>query len=334
MLPLPALLIIFAIAVVILLLLLVIAGAGRFTAWWSKRALAGKMLVAGLLAIVVGGLAAAWIYQGAIAEQWNWTFTIKPYRTANFDPYVLTAERERALKPLDVFRECAQGCPEMVVIPAGRFKMGSSAAKAEGDGQGRQHDVTIARPFAVAKFDVTFPDWDACVEFGGCQFVDLNHVPWDRDSKKFPAGYVNWYDAHTYVAWLSRMTGKTYRLLTEAEWEYAARAGTTTTYYWGENCEWCTGTFKPELAGLHRANAFGLYDMSDNVEQWVEDCWHSNYDGAPTDGSAWLGGECDTKVARGGGGDKNYRRVAHRIPYPAEQKANDVGFRIARTLAP
>ena len=103
----------------------------------------------------------------------------------------------------------------------------------------------------------------------------------------------------TYVAWLSRMTNKTYRLLTEAEWEYAARAGTMTAYYWGESCEWCDALYRPEHIGIHKPNAFTLYNMTDNVEQWVEDCWHPNYEGAPIDGSAWLGGDCGQRVVRG-----------------------------------
>ena len=154
-----------------------------------------------------------------------------------------------------------------------------------------------------ARSSVTFDDWDGCGEVGGCKGKR------QRDTRAVTD--VTLADAEGYVAWLSRLTGKTYRLLTEAEWEYAARAGTTTVYYWGDeigngnaNCRGCdsdrenmnlatpVGSFKP--------NAFGLYDMAGNVWQWVEDCYHNNYDGAPQDGSAWLAGDCKYRVVRGG----------------------------------
>src|SRR5262249_12149416 len=155
---------------------------------------------------------------------------------ANVDDYVLTPAKESALKPGDAFQECSKDCPEMVVVPAGKFMMGSpinEKGRSIPDNEGPQHSVTIARPFAVSKFDVTFADWDACVDVGGCpQEGRAGDAGWGRG--KQPVINVSWDDAQAYVAWFSRMTGKTYRLLTEAEWEYAARARTKTAYYWGD----------------------------------------------------------------------------------------------------
>jgi formylglycine-generating enzyme required for sulfatase activity len=195
-----------------------------------------------LLVGIIGGLI-GWINQFYVKEQMNWYMTMRPYRVANVDPYVLKPEAERALKPLASFRECAKDCPEMIVVPAGEFTMGSPATE-EGRhaDEGRQHMVTIARPFAVSKFDVRFADWDACVSVGGCRQVTDGGM--GRDTK--PVINVTWDDAQQYVAWFSKMTGQSYRLLSEAEWEYAARAGSTTTYYWGDdigkgnaNCNGC-----------------------------------------------------------------------------------------------
>jgi formylglycine-generating enzyme required for sulfatase activity len=159
------------------------------------------------------------------------------------------------------------------------------------DNEGPQHKVTIARPFAVSKFDVTFADWDACVSVGGCRHVSESDM--GRGTK--PVINVTWDDAQTYVAWLSKMTGQPYRLLTESEWEYAARAGTTTDAcgsQWDKRQTSPVGSFKP--------NAFGLYDMEGNVYQWLQDCIHEDYKGAPTDGSAWTSRDCSLRAIRGG----------------------------------
>ena len=208
-------------------------------------------------------------------------------------------------------RECDQ-CPEMVVVPAGRFRMGDLS----GDGVSNEqpvHDVTVS-PFAAGKYEVTFGEWDACVAGGGC-----THRPadsgWGRGTR--PVIDVSWDDTQAYVRWLSRETGKPYRLLSEAEWEYVARAGSTTKYWWGNEAdhdhanygkdECCEGMaagadrwVNTSPVGSFKANAFGLFDTVGNVFEWVEDCWNKHYNGAPADGSAWMSGDCDRHVLRGG----------------------------------
>jgi formylglycine-generating enzyme required for sulfatase activity len=305
----------------------------------SQRALAAV----GVLMICVAAGIVGWINQAYIAEQINWYTTMRPYMLAQISPHVLTDDAERALKDRDSFKECARDCPEMVVIAAGEFTMGSPATE-EGryDNEEPQHKVTIARRFAVAKLDVTFADWDACVSVGGCPRV--TDSGYGRGNK--PVINVNWNDAQRYVAWFSRMTGKTYRLLTEAEWEYAARAATTTAYYWGEalgsgkaNCNGCGSKWdnrESSPVGSFEPNALGLHDMAGNVWQWVQDCWHGNYNGAPVDGSAWMNGDCGQHVIRGGSWLDPPRdlRSAFRLDVETGNGATYLGFRVARSLAP
>ena len=295
-----------------------------------------------LLVGIIGGLI-GWINQLYVKEQINWYMTMRPYRVANVDPYVLKPEAERALKPLASFRECAKDCPEMIVVPAGEFTMGSPATE-EGRhaDEGRQHIVTIARPFAVSKFDVRFADWDACVSVGGCRQVTDGGM--GRDTK--PVINVTWDDAQGYVAWFSKMTGQSYRLLSEAEWEYAARAGSTTAYYWGDdigkgnaNCNGCGSKWDNQQTspvGSFAGNQFGLYDMAGNVWQWVQDCYHDDYNGAPEDGSAWNSGDCSRLVVRGGSRDFDplALRAASRYWYSTVFRYSGLGFRVGRTLTP
>lgn len=196
------------------------------------------------------------------------------------------------------FRDCSDVyvCPEMVVVPDGRFRMGSS--KSNMTEVRPTHEVVIAKPFAIGRFTVTFANWDACVTDGGCR-----HKPEDRGwgRGKQPVIYVSWEDvSNEYLPWLSLKTGKNYRFPTEAEWEYAARAGSPTEYPWGDdigkgnaNCRDCVSDWAGKQTapvGSFKANAFGLHDMHGNVWQWVEDKFHSNYQGAPVDGSAWTTG--------------------------------------------
>jgi formylglycine-generating enzyme required for sulfatase activity len=250
------------------------------------------------------------------------------------------------LRPADegspgrVFRDCPD-CPEMVVVPAGSFLMGSNDGGAD---EKPVHQVTIAKPFAVGKFDVTFAEWDACVSTGGCKYKPEDKG-WGRSTR--PVINVSWNDAtKEYLPWLSRKTGKTYRLLTEAEWEYAARAGTTTIYSWGNdigkgnaNCDGCGSKWDGEQTapvGLFKPNIFGLYDMQGNVWQWLQDCYHDSYLGAPTDGSAQQSVVCYSRVLRGGAWNKypHYLRSALRISNFSHFRYYDLGFRVGRSLSP
>jgi formylglycine-generating enzyme required for sulfatase activity len=229
----------------------------------------------------------------------------------------------------------------MIVIPAGDFMMGSPPGeKGRYNNEGPQHPVTITRPFAVSRFDVTFAEWDACVSVGVCPQV--GDSGFGRGNR--PVINVNWYDAQQYAKWLSEMTGKSYRLLTEAEWEYAARARSTTAYFWGDelgyrnaNCNGCGSQWdnrKTSPVGSFNPNSFGLYDMAGNVSQWVQDCWHIDYNEAPNDGSAWTTGDCDNGVVRGGSWFKEPRnlRSADRFRNPRTLRNLDFGIRLGRTL--
>ena len=255
-------------------------------------------------------------------------------------PAPAPAPAGRALKPLDPFRDCAE-CPEMIVIPAGSFMMGSPATEPERDkDEGPQRRVTI-EPFAIGKTEVTFAQWDACVTAGGCNGYTPSDEGWGRGSR--PVVNVSWKDAQVYIDWLERKTGKPYRLPSEAEWEYAARAGATTRYAFGDaitpkDANYGSNVGKTTEVGAYPANAWGLYDMHGNVWEWVEDIYHDSYKGAPTDGSAWTDGErtdsSRDRVIRGG--SWNYLpwflRSAYRGGDYPDNRYGYLGFRVARTL--
>ena len=296
------------------------------------------VLLVGIIASLVG-----WINQGYLKEQVDWQMTMRPYMVANVGPYVLKPEVERALKPLASFRECARDCPEMVVIPAGQFMMGSPATEEGHDAkESPQHLVTIGKPFAVSKFAVTFADWDACVSVGGCPHVSDSGF----EGGTRPVINLRWEEAQQYAAWFSKMTGRPYRLLTETEWEYAARAGSSTAYFWGDqigqgnaNCRHCGSQWddwKTSPVGSFKPNAFGLYDMAGNVWQWVQDCYHDDYNEAPTDGSVWVTPDCPRRGVRGGswGNEPPLLRSANRGWWSADDQDFHIGFRLARALAP
>ena len=255
----------------------------------------------------------------------------------------------------EVFRDCPD-CPEMAVIPAGEFLMGSPVSE-QGrlDHEGPQHQVTL-RSFALGVTEVTFDEWGACVRGGGCN----GYRPDGRvGGAKGPVVDVSWEDAQAYVAWLSLETGESYRLPSEAEWEYAARGGTTTSRYWGDSSssqcghangadaaaqrvysEWTTAAACDDRAvraapvRSYSANAFGLFDVLGNVWEWTEDCWVENYRGAPADGSPWRGGDCGRRVLRGGSwfNVPQHLRSAARIWTSIELRRIYAGFRVARTL--
>ncbi len=255
-----------------------------------------------------------------------------------------------ALKPGDSFKDC-DTCPEMVVVPAGSFTMGSpSFEKNRNENEGPQHRVTIRKPFAVGKHEVTFAKWDACVSDGGCGGHRPEDEGWGRGNR--PVINVSWNDAQAYLRWLSRKGGAEYRLLSEAEWEYAARAGTTTPFHFGSTISTDQANYDGESTygsgrkGIYRkktvpvgsfqSNAFGLHDVHGNVYEWVADCWNGSYAGAPGDGAAWTRGECEKRVLRGGSWDFKPRgaRSANRLRYRTDNRHNYYGFRVARTLTP
>jgi formylglycine-generating enzyme required for sulfatase activity len=231
-------------------------------------------------------------------------------------------------------RDCA-ACPIVVTLPPGAFTMGNNT----GDPSERPaHRVTIGQPYAIGKFPVTVEQWNACVDGGGCPKLsaDSNAI------KTNPARDLSWDDAQQYLKWLGKLSGKTYRLPTEAEWEYADRGGTTTRYWWGDqirkgmaNCKDCGDPWRadgPSDANAFPANPFGLYDMNGGVWEWVADCWQNTYKGAPADGRAWDDAACGARVIRGGswreGGD--YMTTTTRFKYSASVRQSQNGFRIAR----
>jgi formylglycine-generating enzyme required for sulfatase activity len=262
--------------------------------------------------------------------------------------------------PAQSFRDCAD-CPEMVVLPAGSFMMGSPENEpGRKRSEGPQHQVTIAKPFAVGKFEVTAAEWEAC---RAERCLKISDEGWGGGKR--PAINVNEQEFNNFLEWLRQKTGKQYRLLTEAEWEYAARAGTSTPYATGATLDtkqarageepWSPDAKTAEV-GSYPPNAFGLYDMHGNVWEWVADCWHENYDGAPQDGSQWMARlslagtplqkcapgdtnyhckeSCDARVLRGGswGSNANLVRSAARTKYPPSDRINYFGFRVARPL--
>lgn len=290
--------------------------------------------------------------------------------------------RQAARKPGTVFQDCPD-CPRMVVIPAGEFSMGSPASEAGRDtDEGPVHRVSIGQPFALGRNEVTVAQFRRFVDEAGykseaernvggqgCRAFDKSGK-WDWQSGRSwrdpgfaqsdaqPVVCISWNDARAYVEWLSRKTEKRYRLPAEAEWEYAARAGTTTARYWGENADeacayanvadqtthegrsWSNkhncndGHWFPAPVGSYKPNRFGLYDMLGNVWEWTEDCGNGSYTGAPSDGSAWLTGNCSQRVDRGGSWN-NFPRVvrsALRLRLTSDDRSFDLGFRVARTL--
>ncbi len=237
-------------------------------------------------------------------------------------------------RPGDTFRDCS-GCVELVVLPAGSFEMGSNS-----EYENPTHRVTIAKPFAIGRYEVTFSEWDQCVDEGGCKYRPDDRE-WGRGNR--PVINVSWLDAKAFVTWLSQKTGKTYRLPTEAEWEYAARGGTNMPYWWGRdvgsrqaNCRECnTGeTQKTAPVGSYKPNPFGLYDTAGNAAEWIEDCWNDNYRGAPNNGSAWTSGQCRLRVLRGGAFDSQarYLRSMSRFRYDTDVRYIANGFRVVREL--
>ena len=248
-----------------------------------------------------------------------------------------SADRQRA--PGTVFRDCPT-CPEMVVVPAGRFRMGCVSGRDCQDDERPVHEVQVSS-FALGVYEVTFEEYERFTRATGRDRP--NDRGWGRGGR--PVINVSWEDATAYAAWLSDETGEDYRLPSESEWEYAARAGSTTRYSWGQdigrnraNCAGCRSRWDGDEtapAGSFAANAWGLHDVHGNVWEWVEDCWHENYARVPRDGSAWTsGGDCGRRVLRGGSwsNDPALLRSANRDFYDAGARIVIFGFRVSRTL--
>ena len=244
------------------------------------------------------------------------------------------------------FADC-EGCPDMVSVPAGRFLMGAAKSeKGKQKAEEPQHEVSVGAPFAVSKFEVTFDEWEACALEGGCANYRPQDGGWGRGRR--PVIYVSFDDAKAYVEWLRQKTGKPYRLLSEAEWEFAARGGTSTPYAAGATLAPTQANFDASSAagrgqaeykgttlevGTFPPNPYGLSDMEGNVFEWVEDCWNPSHAGAPADASP-RGGDCSRRVAKGGAWyyEADFARPAARMSFPKASRLNVVGFRVARPL--
>lgn len=275
----------------------------------------------------------------------------------------LIGENENHLLPGNVFQDCSE-CPEMVVIPKGVFQMGSTknpAMKNQEVAQSEQpvHSVVFEYTFAIGKYPITFTEWDACVEDGGCDGYRPDHKGWRGQNEpgwsrgQHPVFRVNYFDTQSYLKWINSKTGGGYRLLSEAEWEYAARAGTTTEYNTGDTLTQADAKFhdgethfptrkgnwkvKTVPVGLYAPNAFGVYDIHGGIAERLIDCWHPSYVGAPTDGSAWIAdGDCSKRLTRGGGWNQRLKseRIAQRFGYPNGGRSVSYGFRIAKSIHP
>jgi formylglycine-generating enzyme required for sulfatase activity len=246
-----------------------------------------------------------------------------------------TASRQPR-EPGSEFKDCTE-CPAMIVLPAGSFTMGTPTSESgRSRDENPQHRVTLANPIAVGKYEVTFAEWDACVADGGCNGYRPPDEGWGRGNH--PVVNVNWNDAQSYIQWLRRKTRQPYRLLSEAEWEYSARAATVSAFYWGARANTASAKFSATNGtapvGSYAQNSFGLYDMSGNVNEWAMDCLNNSYDGAPSDGSAWMMGNCDLRALRGGAWNSgpNNLRSGNRDWDATGLRVNRNGFRVARAL--
>lgn len=264
--------------------------------------------------------------------------------------FAQSAAAESPREALSTFKDC-DVCPEMVVIPAGNFTMGSPDDEPiRGKNEGPQRQVSFAKPFAIGKFEVTFDEWDACVAAGGCNGYEPVDRGWGRG--RSPVISITWEYAKAYLNWLSEKTGQPYRLSSEAEWEYAARAGTTTPFWTGQMITTDqanfngTRTYNSSSTGAYREqttpvgsfppNAFGLYDVHGNVMEWVEDCSNDSYQAAPVDGTAWTSGDCGNRILRGGHWSSRpaFLRSAVRNRSWPTYRRDKIGFRVARDLNP
>ena len=298
----------------------------------QRRIALGVVVFAISLALYIVSQIPRWVAENKLQRAVN---AAENYRPTS--PILAHGQEANKLHDFEMFRDCAD-CPEMVMMPAGKFLMGSPSSEPNREEAEIPHEVSITR-FAIGKFDVTFDEWAACANGGGCRTnPEPSDSHWGRG--RHPVINVTWNDTQEYVLWISRRTADTYRLLSEAELEYAMRAGTLTPYYTGASINEFQANFDSMVGHTHPVgsyppNAFGLYDMAGNVWSWVQDCWNTNYQGAPTDGSAWTTGDCDERVVRGGSWADIARnlRSAYRSRrnYSGDRYGN-FGFRLARTI--
>jgi len=275
---------------------------------------------------------------------------------------------DELLAPGSTFKDC-DVCPELVVIPAGSIRIGAPFREG-GDDEWPIHNVVISQPFSIGKYEVTRLEFSTFVDSTdyetkhSCRF--LAKVGWEEGVSWITPGFaqtdrdpvvcVNWKDAKSYLKWLTKKTGRSYRLPSEAEWEYAARAGAVDRYYFGDsvselcqygngvdassNFKWqnkkCADGYGARTApvGSFLPNDFGLYDTIGNAWEWLEDCWNDSYYGAPNDGTSWITGECSMRGTRGGSwlNDPRFLRSAHRNSLYYTYRKYNTGFRVVREL--
>ena len=258
-------------------------------------------------------------------------------------------------KPGTVFRDCSKACPEMVVLPAGTFTMGTPDDEmGRQDDESPQHPVTFAKPFAMSRFQVTAGEWGAYQKAAGVTLADgderpgrlcRNGKPRYKQGPRQPAVCMSYHDAVDYVAWLSKTTGQRYSLVSEAQREYAARAGSTGMFPFEADANFeisqHANVYGPKdgfsfssPVGSFPANAFGMYDMHGNVYEWVADCYHDTYQGAPSDGSAWMQGACERVSIRGNdwGEAPIFSRSGNRNEADPANRGDWIGLRVAREL--
>ncbi len=257
-----------------------------------------------------------------------------PSKGALAEPVPLPLSNASVSSPIGLtFKDC-NFCPSLVVVPKGEFTMGSN----EHPHEKPAHKVKIPSPFAIGQYEVTIEEWDRCVDAGACHYR-----PEHNGSPKQPVGNLSWDDANAYLKWLSEKTGQIYRLPSEAEWEYAARAGTGKRFWWGDeagsgkaNCSDCGSGTNGQVAavGSYKPNPFGLYDTAGNIAEWVQDCWNESYRGAPAGSSAWVKGNCSLRSLRGGsfGNKSTYIRSSARFRYDSDVRYEANGFRVLREL--
>ena len=273
--------------------------------------------------------------------------------------------------PGDRWRDC-DDCPELVAVPAGTFTMGSPVSEqGRYDREGPAHEVTIAKPFAIGVYEITHGEYarfvqetnhtsgdDSCVVNEGNGWEERVGRSWRNlafpQTPRHPVVCISWDDAIAFASWLSRISGRSYRLPSAAEWEHATRAGTSTPWYWGDStdlqCAYANGAdiatefgwrndchdgnARTSLVGSFQPNAFGLYDTIGNAWEWVQDCFNWSYEGAPANGDAWEEGDCSGRVMRGASwaSTPSYLRAAHRGGERTTFRSDYTGFRVARDL--